>query len=80
MTELAPGSQTVLDERTQQFEDGDQDRFSHYVPKDKLMAAMVNGTPVVALCGKVWVPTKNPEKFPVCPECKEIRQSMNPGE
>ena len=79
MTELAPGSQTVLDERTQQFEDGDQDRFSHYVPKDKLMAAMVNGTPVVALCGKVCVPTKNPDKFPVCPDCKEIWQSLNPG-
>ena len=79
MTELAPGSQTVLAERTQQFEDGDQDRLSHYVPKDKLMAAMVNGTPVVALCGKVWVPTKNPDKFPVCPDCKEIWQSLNPG-
>ena len=80
MTELAPGSQTVTQDRVEQFEDGDQDRFSHYVPKDKLVAAMVNGTPVVALCGKVWVPTKNPEKFPVCPECKEIWQSMNPGE
>ena len=80
MSELAPGSQTVLDERTELFEDGDQDRFSQYVPKDKLMAAMVNGTPVVALCGKVWVPSKNPEKYPVCPECKEIWESLNPGE
>ena len=80
MTELAPGSQTVTQERVEQFEDGDQDRFSHYVPKDKLVAAMVNGTPVVALCGKVWVPTKNPEKYPVCPECKEIWQTLNPGE
>ena len=79
MSELAPGSQTVLDERTSQVEDGDHERFSHYVPKDKLMKAMVTSTPVVALCGKVWVPTRNPEKFPVCPECKEIWQSMNPG-
>ena len=60
-------------------DDGDHERFSHYVPKDKLVAAMVNGTPVVALCGKVWVPTKNPEKYPVCPECKEIWQSLRPG-
>ena len=80
MTELAPGSQTVTQERVEQFEDGDQDRFSHYVPKDKLVAAMVNGTPVVALCGKVWVPTKNPEKYLVCPDCKEIWESLNPGE
>ena len=33
------------------------------------------GTPVVALCGKVWVPSRAPEKFPVCPECKEIWES-----
>lgn len=82
MSEMAPGSQTVLDERTEteQFEDGDAERFSHYVPKNKLMEAMVNGTPVIALCGKVWVPSRNPEKFPVCPVCKEIWQQMNPGE
>lgn len=76
MSELAPGSQTVVDERTQQLEDGDHERFSHYVPKKKLTQALVTGTPVVALCGKVWVPSRNPEKFPVCPECKEIWESM----
>jgi hypothetical protein len=39
----------------------------------------VMGTPVVALCGKVWVPSRAPEKFPVCPECEEIWGSMKPG-
>lgn len=76
---LAPGSQTVLDERTQQAEDGDHERFSHYVPKAKLTEAMVNGTPVVALCGKVWVPSRNPDRFPICPECKDIWASFNHG-
>lgn len=79
MTEMAPGSQTLLDRKTESLEDGDADRFSHYVPKNKLMEAIVNGTPVIALCGKVWVPTKNPEGFPVCPVCKEIWGQMNPG-
>lgn len=79
MSQLAPGSQTVLDERTQQLEGGDAERFSHYVPKGKLVEAQVSGTPVVALCGKVWVPTRNPEKFPVCPECKEIFESLKSG-
>ena len=77
--QLAPGAQTVIDERVQDAEAGDHERFSHYVPKAKLTEAMVMGTPVVALCGKVWVPTKNPDKFPVCPDCKEIWQSLNPG-
>ena len=80
MTELAPGAQTILDERTDlRIDEGDHERFSHYVAKNKLTEAMVMGTPVVALCGKVWVPSRNPDKSPVCPECKEIWQSMRPG-
>lgn len=56
--------------------DGDHERFAHYVRKDQIMASAVEGTPVVALCGKVWVPNRDPEKFPVCPECKEIYDSL----
>ena len=81
-TELSPGTQTVEETRTRPVptDAGDHERFSHYVPKDKLMAAMVQGTPVVALCGKVWVPSRDPERFPVCPECKERYEEMGPGE
>jgi hypothetical protein len=80
----SPGVKTIVDERTQErpdyrVEEGDHERFSHYVPKDKLTEAMVMGTPVVALCGKVWVPSRDPERFPVCPECKEIWESLEPG-
>ena len=71
---------TSLDERTRTTDDGDHERLSHYVPKDKLMEGMINGTPVVALCGKVWVPSRNPERYPVCPECKEIWESLREGD
>jgi len=66
------GTLTELDERTdaRTTECGDHDRFSHYVRKDKLTDAMVNGTPVIALCGKVWVPSRDPQRYPICPECK----------
>jgi hypothetical protein len=53
-------------------DDGDHERFSHYADKDKITEAMVTGTPVVALCGKVWVPSRDPKKYPVCPECKRL--------
>lgn len=84
-TETSPGAQTIVDERTQtrpdyRTDDGDHERFSHYVPKEKLTEAMVLGTPVVALCGKVWVPSRDPERFPVCPECKEIWDSLKAGQ
>ncbi len=79
--QLSPGARTVQDTRTQPAtDDGDHERFSHYVPKNTLMAAMVEGSPVVALCGKVWVPSRDPERFPVCPECKEVWGSMRPGD
>jgi hypothetical protein len=65
------------EERTVPTDAGDHERFSHYVSKDKLTEAMVMGTPVVALCGKVWVPSRAPEKYPVCPECKEVWESLN---
>lgn len=57
--------------KTRSTEPGDHDLFSHYVDKHKLTQAMIEGTPVTALCGKTWVPTRDALKFPVCPECKE---------
>jgi hypothetical protein len=59
--------------------DGDHERFAHYVDKGKIMESAVSGTPVIALCGKVWVPNRDPKKYPVCPECKEIFASMASG-
>jgi hypothetical protein len=79
-TQLSPGTQTVVDERTRPVtDDGDHERFSHYVPKDKLTEAIVMGTPVRALCGKVWVPSRDPQKYPVCPTCKEIWAKLPKG-
>jgi len=59
-----------VDEQLQ--EPGDHERFAHYVRKNKIMESALSGEPVVALCGKVWVPGRDPKKFPVCPTCKEI--------
>ena len=73
------GTDTVEDRRTVPTDDGDHERVSHYVDTHKLTEAMVMGTPVVALCGKVWVPSRAPEKFPVCPSCQEIWEQMKPG-
>jgi hypothetical protein len=52
--------------------DGDHDRFAHYVDKAEMARAYVEGTPVRALCGKVWVPSRDPSRYPVCPTCREI--------
>lgn len=73
----SPNTGTILEERVDyRLDEGDHERMSHYTDKDKLMQAMIEGTPVVALCGKVWVPSRDPNRFPVCPECKEIYESL----
>jgi hypothetical protein len=76
------GTTDVLDRELEklleeeQVEDGDHDRYSHYVKKDKILKSALSGKPVIALCGKVWVPGRDPEKFPVCPSCKEIYEKL----
>lgn len=57
-------------------DEGDHEKFSHYVKKDKIVESAVMGSAVVALCGKVWVPSRDPQKFPVCPSCKAIYESL----
>lgn len=77
-----PGTSTGVLERTetrpeeQLQEPGDHERFAHYVRKEKILESALSGDPVVALCGKVWVPGRDPQKFPVCPTCKEIYDGL----
>jgi hypothetical protein len=74
----SPGlSGDTLVEEQVQTEEGDHERFAHYVRKDKIVESAVLGEPVIALCGKVWVPGRDPAKFPICPECKNIYDSMS---
>ncbi len=49
----------------------------HYVRKKKIAESAVMGTMVQALCGEVFPVTKTPKPgSPVCPQCKEIFESM----
>ena len=57
-------------------DDGDHDRFAHYTRRAAANRAYVEGTPVRALCGKVWVPSRDPSRYPVCPECTKIRERL----
>jgi hypothetical protein len=81
-TEVLPGSDVRQDSDVRpdwRVDDGDLERFAHYVEKDKIVDSAVNGTPVVALCGKVWVPSRDPKKFPICPDCQRIYEGLPIG-
>lgn len=69
-------------------EPGDHERMSHIVlegfPSDEgfvsagpsVVEGIINSTPVRALCGKTWVPNRDPKRYPLCPTCKEIAARM----
>jgi hypothetical protein len=61
-----------------QEDDGGHDRFAHYVKKEKITESAVTGKAVRALCGKKWIPSRAPEKYPICPRCKEIYAGLKP--
>lgn len=68
-------SDTLKEEKVV-LDQGDHEKFSHYVKKDRIIESAVMGSAVVALCGKVWVPSRDPEKFPVCPDCKAVYEKL----
>ena len=78
----AGGGTDVLDRELEklleeeQLDEGDHDRYCHYVKKDKILSSAISGKAVIALCGKKWTPGRDPEKFPMCPTCKEIYEKL----
>ena len=69
----------TLTRPVEQEDDGGHDRFAHYIKKEKIVESAVTGKAVRALCGKKWVPSRDPQKYPICPICKEIYKGLKPG-
>jgi hypothetical protein len=67
------------DETTEAIEQTGEPTAAHIVKVRRgenaaavVLEARVMGTPVEALCGFVWVPSRDPKQLPVCEECKSI--------
>jgi len=85
---MTSGETTLSPRVTDPSLDGEHERMSHIVlegfrpSEGEYVAAgpsvaegIVNGTPVRALCGKVWVPRGDPKRYPLCPTCREIAEA-----
>ena len=57
-------------------DDNDEEQFAHYAESASVTEGYIMGTPVIALCGKVFVPSRNPERLRVCSICKEIMEAL----
>ena len=84
MRELSgAGSSTATierEEQRQEVEPGDRERFSHYVRKEKIMESALTGDPVIALCGKVWTPGRDPAEIPGLPDVQRGLRRPSPGQ
>ena len=81
MTTAMPGTDTDIDiddafndivgRNPDELDDdaGDHDRFAHYAKQEDIV-----------LCGKKFRPKRRPDKYPVCPTCKEILDQLPPGD
>ena len=45
---------------------------AHIVTQRDLIHSQITGEAIRALCGKVWVPKRNPDDYPLCPACAEL--------
>jgi hypothetical protein len=73
---VAVSTTETLEKPSTSDSDTSDDVF-HYVRKSKITESAVMGTLVEALCGAVFPVTKAPKPgSPVCPQCKEIYDSM----
>ena len=51
---------------------GEGDGYAHYANKAEIICAVIEGGTVTALCGRRFPPIRDPQRFPVCPRCKEL--------
>lgn len=69
---------TTLDETTE-TEDGPVAHIVRTKPGEdaaaKVLQARIEGTPIEALCGHTWVPSRDPKQLPVCQKCKDIYEA-----
>lgn len=76
MTSINPETISRPDSRTTS---GDSDDVAHIVMKDDQMRGYVAGEPVKALCGKVWVPSRDFQGLPVCEACTKEKKRILAG-
>lgn len=54
----------------------DHDELTHIIHKKDYYKGYVLGEEVEALCGKKWVPFRDPELFEVCEVCQKTHERM----
>jgi hypothetical protein len=71
---LAPSTTPTIQTTDPELEH--ENRVAHIAPANKITEAYITGIPVEALCGAVFVPSRDPKDLPLCQACKEIYEGF----
>jgi len=81
MSHIAMSTQTAdaVETRREHVPQTGEPERAHIVKTDgdesaaaKVLQARIEGTPLEALCGHRWVPSRDPKQLPLCAKCKDI--------
>jgi len=81
MSHIAMSTQTAdaVETRRELVPQTGEPECAHIVKTDgdesaaaKVLQARIEGTPLEALCGHRWVPSRDPKQLPLCAKCKDI--------
>jgi hypothetical protein len=59
-------------------EEDDDPEAAHIVTQKDLIHSQLTGRAIQALCGKWWVPRRNPDDYPLCQACVEVLNRLGP--
>ena len=71
-------SDTELLERPAETDTGEPE-VAHIGRRDDVTRAYVTGEAIKALCGVVFVPTRDPSRYPVCQACSRVLKGIQAG-
>ena len=63
---------TVTEPKLDEPDVGSPDDCSHYVRKEEIVRAAVEGGMVTAICGVQFMPLRDPENYPRCQRCEQL--------
>lgn len=76
---MAGADLTTLLRPETRTDQGESDEVAHIVMKSDQMRGYVGGEAIQALCGKLFVPSRNYEGLPVCKKCVAERDRLLAG-
>ena len=64
------------EEQTDRSDNGDADRFAHYVSRDRIAESSSPAGPWSRCAARSGCRSTTPSQYPVCPDCKRIYEEM----